>query len=91
MPELHGHVAELHRLTRTDPDPRVRHRADALLLMAHGHGVDETAQAMAAARSGFASGASASWPKAERDWPIAHGLVAPRCWMGQRPRCWSRP
>lgn len=43
MHELHGHVAELHRLTRTDPDPRVRHRADALLLVATGHRVDAAA------------------------------------------------
>jgi transposase len=43
MPDLSGHVAELQRLTRTDPDPRVRHRADALLLLAHGRRVDEAA------------------------------------------------
>ena len=46
MVELNGQVAELHHLTRTDPDPRVRHRADALLLVAHGHRVDEAAHAM---------------------------------------------
>jgi transposase len=44
--DLTGHVAELHRLTRTDPDPRVRHRADALLLLAHGRSVDEAASDM---------------------------------------------
>ena len=43
MVDLTGHVAELHRLTRTDPDPRVRHRADALLVLAHGRRVDEAA------------------------------------------------
>lgn len=34
---------ELRRLTRTDPDPRVRHRADALLLVAGGRPVAEAA------------------------------------------------
>jgi hypothetical protein len=33
-------------LPRTDPDPRVRHRADAPLALAHGRTVEETAQAM---------------------------------------------
>jgi transposase len=46
MLDLTGQVAELHRLTRTDPDPRVRHRADALLLLAHGRSVDEAAHDM---------------------------------------------
>ncbi|HKO34813.1 MAG TPA: helix-turn-helix domain-containing protein [Candidatus Limnocylindria bacterium] len=46
MHELQGHVAELHRLTRTDPDPRVRHRADALLVVAHGSRVDAAAHAI---------------------------------------------
>lgn len=46
MLDLSGHGAELHRLTRTDPDPRVRHRADALLLLAHGRRVDEAAHDM---------------------------------------------
>jgi transposase len=46
MVDLTGHVAELHRLTRTDPDPRVRHRADALLVLAHGRTVDEAAHDM---------------------------------------------
>ena len=35
MHDLTGHAAELRCLTRTDPDPRVRHRADALLVLAH--------------------------------------------------------
>ena len=46
MLDLNAHATELRRLTRTDPDPRVRHRADALLLLAHGRSVEETAQAM---------------------------------------------
>ena len=43
MLDLSGHAAELRRLTRTDPDPRVRHRADVLLLLAHGRSVAEAA------------------------------------------------
>lgn len=46
MHDLRAHAAELRHLTRTDPDPRVRHRADALLLLAHGRSVEETAQSM---------------------------------------------
>lgn len=44
MLELTPHVDELRHLTRTDPDPRVRHRADALLLLVHGRRVDEAAR-----------------------------------------------
>jgi len=43
MLDLRAHAAELRRVTRTDPDPRVRHRADALLLLAHGRSVEEAA------------------------------------------------
>lgn len=43
MLDLTAHVDELRRLTRTDRDPRVRHRADALLLLAHGRSVEEAA------------------------------------------------
>ena len=46
MLDLTGHQAELGRLTRSDPDPRVRHRADALLLLVHGRSVDEAAHDM---------------------------------------------
>jgi transposase len=46
MLDLTGHGAELRRLTRSDSDPRVRHRADALLLLAHGRSVDEAAHDM---------------------------------------------
>ena len=46
MLDLTGHGAELRRLTRSDADPRVRHRADALLLLAHGRSVDEAAHDM---------------------------------------------
>jgi transposase len=34
--DLSPHLAALRRLARTDPDPRVRHRADALVLVAAG-------------------------------------------------------
>jgi transposase InsO family protein len=43
MRDLRAHAAELRRLTRTDPDPRVRHRADALRRLAHGRSVEEAA------------------------------------------------
>src|SRR5215203_595641 len=46
MLELTSHTTELRRLTRTDRDPRVRHRADALLLLAHGRSVEDAAHAM---------------------------------------------
>lgn len=46
MHDLTGHAAELRCLTRTDPDPRVRHRADALLVLAHGRTVEEAARDM---------------------------------------------
>ncbi|MGA9525553.1 MAG: helix-turn-helix domain-containing protein [Myxococcaceae bacterium] len=46
MLALTGHAEELRRLTRTDPDPRVRHRADVLLMLAHGRTVEEAAQEM---------------------------------------------
>jgi transposase len=46
MHDLSAHAAELRHLTRTDPDPRLRHRADALLLLAHGRSVEETAQSL---------------------------------------------
>jgi transposase len=46
MLDLTGHAETLRGLTRTDSDPRVRHRADALLALARGRSVEETAQAM---------------------------------------------
>jgi transposase len=46
MLEWTSHTTELRRLTRTDRDPRVRHRADALLLLAHGRSVEDAAHAM---------------------------------------------
>jgi transposase len=49
--DLTSHRATLRRLTRTDPDPRVRHRADALLLVASGLSLSETATRIGCARN----------------------------------------
>lgn len=46
MHDRSDHREILRHLTRTDPDPRVRHRADALLLVAQGHPVATAAQAL---------------------------------------------
>ncbi len=43
MLNLAPYADDLQCLTRTDPDPRVRHRAVALLLIAHGRTVTEAA------------------------------------------------
>ena len=42
--DLAPHRATLHHLSRTDPDPRVRHRADGLVLVANGLSLAETAR-----------------------------------------------
>lgn len=42
--DLSRDEAEFHHLVKTDPDPRVRRRAQALLLLAQGHTVAETAR-----------------------------------------------
>jgi len=44
MVDLAPYRATLLGLTRTDPDPRVRHRADALLLVADGRSLSATAR-----------------------------------------------
>lgn len=44
------HRATLRHLTRTDPDPRVRHRADAVLLLASGLSVSQVSRAVGASR-----------------------------------------
>jgi transposase len=41
---LHSQQETLHHLTRTDPDPRVRRRAHALLLLSEGHPVAAVAR-----------------------------------------------
>jgi transposase len=47
--ELTESQEQLRRLTRTDPDPRVRHRAQALLLVAQGQSVSAVARLFATA------------------------------------------
>jgi transposase len=49
--DMAPHRATLRRLTRTDPDPRVRHRADALLLVASGLSLTEAAARIGCARN----------------------------------------
>lgn len=49
--DLAPHQATLRHLTRTDPDPRVRHRADGLLLVAGGMSVTQAAQVFGCARN----------------------------------------
>ncbi len=47
--ELTACQEHLHRLTRSDPDPRVRHRAQVLLLVAQGQSVSAVARLFATA------------------------------------------
>jgi len=49
--ELAPHVDTLRGLTRTDPDPRVRHRADGLVLIARGLSITKAAQTFGCARN----------------------------------------
>ena len=49
--DLAPHQQTLRQLTRTDPDPRVRHRADGLLLVARGRSVSEAARSFGCARN----------------------------------------
>lgn len=49
--DLAPHRDVLHHLTRTDPDPRVRHRADGLALVASGLSLTEAAQRFGCART----------------------------------------
>jgi transposase len=46
MHDLSAHIETLRHLTRTDADPRVRHRADVLLLVAQGQRVETAANAL---------------------------------------------
>lgn len=46
--DLTPHRRTLRHLTRTDPDPRVRHRADALLLIANGSSLSQAASRLGA-------------------------------------------
>lgn len=49
--DLTSHRPTLRHLTRTDPDPRVRHRADALLLVASGLSLSQAAARIGCARN----------------------------------------
>lgn len=49
--DLTPHHATLRQLTRTDPDPRVRHRADGLLLVAGGMPLTQAARMFGCARN----------------------------------------
>lgn len=49
--DLTPHRSALRHLTRTDPDPRVRHRADALLLVASGLSLTQAASQIGCARN----------------------------------------
>jgi transposase len=49
--DLTPHLATLRSLTRTDPDPRVRHRADGLLLVAGGLSITQAARMFGCARN----------------------------------------
>ena len=61
------HAEELRHLTRTDLLPRVRHQADALLLLAHRRGRKRLPTRWGVALSGFACGAVVSSPKGGSD------------------------
>jgi len=49
--DLSPHHDTLRRLTRTDPDPRVRHRADGLLLIAGGMSFTKAARCVGCSRN----------------------------------------
>ena len=80
MHDLTGHAAELRHLTRTDPDPRVRHRADALLVLAHGRRGGGRPRDMGCCTEAD-SGLAAPLPGrgADADWPIARARDDRRC------------
>ena len=53
--DLSPHLAALRRLARTDPDPRVRHRAAALVLVATGLSLTEAARLLGRSRTSVRS------------------------------------
>ncbi len=53
--DLSPHRDRLRQLTRTDPDARVRHRADALLLVANGLSLTKVAQHLGCSRNSLRS------------------------------------
>jgi hypothetical protein len=92
MSPLAPSAADLRRLTRTDPDPHVRHRDDALVLLAHGRTVTESAHD---------AGCSDKRIRAWRVRYLTEGRVGladrPRpgvghpSWEPRRGRCWRPP
>lgn len=71
--DLTPHRSLLRHLTRTDSDPRVRHRADALLLVASGLSLSQAATQLGAC------------PKSLRRW-AARFLTDGRTGLADRPR-----
>ena len=90
MRDLTSHAAALRRLTRTDGAPRVRHRADALLPLAHGRSGEDAAHARGCCTQRSRVWVVASWPQGGQDWPIGHDPAALPCWMTARGRYWRR-
>ncbi|MGH2534251.1 MAG: helix-turn-helix domain-containing protein [Thermomicrobiales bacterium] len=78
MIDLTPYRTALRRLTRTDPDPRVRHRADALMLVADGQTLSAAARTVQT---------SAGRLRAWRDRFLAEG----RDGLADRPRCGRSP
>ena len=91
MHDLTGHAAELRRLTRTDPDPRVRHRADALLVLAHGRTVEEAAHDMGCCPKRIRVWRRRFLAEGRTGWPIGRGRDDRRCCRAAAGRCWSAP
>lgn len=60
--------AQLRHLTKTDPDPRVRRRAHALVVVADGSSLAGAAGCSIPPPIAFVSGRPALPPKAARDW-----------------------
>ena len=91
MLNLSGQGAELHRLTRTDPDPRVRHRADALLVLAHGRSVDEAAHDMGCCTKRIRVWRRRFLAEGRQGLADRPGMDAPRSWMPGPRRNWRAP
>ena len=87
--DLRAQQETLRQLTRTDPDPRVRRRAHALLLLSEGHSVVRgrpPVRDRSAPGAGVALALPGQWPA--RSWPTSRGLVVPRSWMPRPWRSW---
>lgn len=88
--DLAPHRDALRQLTRTDPDPHVRHRADGLMLVANGLSLTDAARRCGCARTACTPGASASSPHGEIGWLIEDG-GDDRQNSTPRPATWWRP